>query len=528
MKLAVGENASFDERGEFMAAVRLEYLQDESGVYGVSIPYLPYEGKVSALTYILCPDRLAKASQGVTNQVGCTGKPALQMLPRHMFGTSRYIEHQLVVALAEAIHARGGFVGNSRRSGYEWWANNKEDQLKNRQRYHGQNAMANRIANHMIQTVLETADQSAMKTARRFSFQYRYDIYRAAAASRRAHQLIEAFPYLGVLIYCGNRDGVNQSRLARLVEIGTPIKHIATEFNHPVMALRKVKPGAIRRASSCREVFTEQPDLIYAYLPERLPAQRRWLAAVGYAKQFGPPFVEWVARNVNDMPSRTMLEIVSQVENVSDWVGASYKVSVQEALATIPQYMIDACEHLPGLRLASREAAPNYVTRRFSSDMSLRTVFRLSDEWHEAVANHQSVDPTPFPKPWTGPTDVDGYQIVPITNSAELYREGKRMRHCVGTYGGEAMSGECYFYHVEKEDKPIATVELLREGNKPKVGHVRGPCNAIVDKKVMQILRKWARQVKELPALEGVRQMETTGPRLVQNVCDHELDDIPF
>ena len=101
--------------------------------------------------------------------------------------------------------------------------------------------MADRIANHMIRTVLEVADQDALKTARRFPFQYRSGIYRAAATSKRAHQLIEAFPYLGVLVYCGNRDGVNLSRLARLVEIGTPINHIATEFDSPIMALSKVK-----------------------------------------------------------------------------------------------------------------------------------------------------------------------------------------------------------------------------------------------------------------------------------------------
>ena len=49
MNLAVGENASFDERGEFMAVARLEYLQDENGVYGVSIPRLTYNGTSSCV-----------------------------------------------------------------------------------------------------------------------------------------------------------------------------------------------------------------------------------------------------------------------------------------------------------------------------------------------------------------------------------------------------------------------------------------------------------------------------------------------
>ena len=526
MSLTVGENISFEERrGEFMAAARLDYLQDESGVYGISIPTLHYDGP-RVLTYTLRPDRLDWKPRD-TKSAGWCGA-ALQLLPRHVFGTARYIEHGLVVALAEAIHARSGFFRDSHRGGEEWWADNKEDQHNNRQRYHGQNSMADRIAGHMIRKVLGTADQEALKTARRFPFQYRYGIYRAAATSKRAHQLIETFPYLGVLIYCGNRDKVNLSRLARLVEIGTPIKHIATEFDSPIGALRKVKPGSVGSAAACREVFAEHPNLIHAYLPETLPAQRRWLKAIRCAMQFGPPFVEWVARNVNEMPGRTILEIESQVENVSDWVKASYRVSVDEALAAIPQYMIDACElDFLGRPRAAQNTTPNYITRRFSSDMSLRTVFELSDEWHEAIANHQSEHTTPFPEPWTGPADVDGYQIVPITNSADLYREGKRMRHCVGTYGNEVTWNNCYFYHVEKGGQPVATVQLLRDGTKPKVGHVRGPCNAIVDKKIMQILRKWVRQVKEVPALEEARPTNLSCIPRAQNVGDLD-DEIPF
>ncbi len=236
-----------------------------------------------------------------------------------------------------------------------------------------------------------------------------------------------------------------------------------------------------------------------------------------------------MARNVNEMPGRTILEIESQVENVSDWVRASYQVSVDEALAAIPQYMIDACGlDFLGTRRQEEKATENYVTRRFSSDMSLRTVFGLSDEWHEAVANHQSDHSTPFPEPWAGPAEVDGYQITPITNTAELYREGKRMRHCVGSYANETIWGDWYFYHVEKEGQSIATAQLLRKGTKPKLGQVRGPCNSIVDKKIMQILRKWVRQIKEVPALERPGLTEVGDPRVAQNAADQWLDDIPF
>ncbi len=97
------------------------------------------------------------------------------------------------------------------------------------------------------------------------------------------------------------------------------------------------------------------------------------------------------------------------------------------------------------------------------------------------------------------------------------------MRHCVGSYANETIWGEWYFYHVEKEGQSIATAQLLRKGTKPKLGQVRGPCNSIVDNKIMQILRKWVRQIKEVPALERPGLTEVGDPRVAQ--LD---DDIPF
>ena len=102
------------------------------------------------------------------------------------------------------------------------------------------------------------------------------------------------------------------------------------------------------------------------------------------------------------------------------------------------------------------------------------------------------------------------------------------MRHCVGNYANETIWGEWYFYHVEKGGQPVATVQLLREGTKPKLGQVRGPCNAIVDKKIMQILRKWVRQIKEVPALERECQTGIDGPHLVLNEDGQLTDDLPF
>ena len=155
--------------------------------------------------------------------------------------------------------------------------------------------------------------------------------------------------------------------------------------------------------------------------------------------------------------------------------------------------------------------------------MSLRTVFDLSDEWHQTMINHQGFGGPGFPEPWTGRAEIEGYEITPIEQRADLYREGKRMRNCVGSAADEVASGQRYFYHIEKGCTPIATLELLRNGTKAKLGQVRGPCNAIVDKKVMQVFRKWVRCIKEIPAFERPRLKEIGGLDVTQ--FD---DDIPF
>ena len=94
--------------------------------------------------------------------------------------------------------------------------------------------------------------------------------------------------------------------------------------------------------------------------------------------------------------------------------------------------------------------------------MSLRTVMKLSADWHEAVANNLDGPQYSFPKPWLPATRLNGYEIVPIANGADLYREGAAMRHCVGSYGSLVTRGDCYIYSVREDGKRVATAEIIR------------------------------------------------------------------
>jgi hypothetical protein len=50
--------------------------------------------------------------------------------------------------------------------------------------------------------------------------------------------------------------------------------------------------------------------------------------------------------------------------------------------------------------------------------MSLRTVTKLSAEWHEAVASNLTGPQHAFPKPCFPAARVNGLEIIPIDNSA--------------------------------------------------------------------------------------------------------------
>jgi hypothetical protein len=113
-----------------------------------------------------------------------------------------------------------------------------------------------------------------------------------------------------------------------------------------------------------------------------------------------------------------------------------------------------------------------FIVRPFKPTMSLRTVTKLSAEWHEAVASNLSGPQHIFPAPWLPPATVNGLDIIPIDNSASLYREGASMHHCVGTYAEEVRAGR--YQHA---DHPQAQLVLcsrrLRVFQHARVGNAK-------------------------------------------------------
>ena len=137
--------------------------------------------------------------------------------------------------------------------------------------------------------------------------------------------------------------------------------------------------------------------------------------------------------------------------------------------------------------------------------MALRTAIRASHEWHEAVASHMDdAGDLALPPPWYPPATQGGFDIVPLTTSADLYREGHAMHHCVATYVDQVRQGTSYVFSVRSDGKRIATISLICDGETVSIQQLRGPCNTAPPKAVAAAVRQWLRAQRTTAA--AIRQ----------------------
>jgi hypothetical protein len=356
-----------------------------------------------------------------------------------------------------------------------WWATDKKQQARNRGIYNGLRRLSLHVIKHLIGKALhEAADADAVKTARRFTLAHRERIYRAAALSRRALQLTETFPVLAMAVYSHHwrlsprltepnwfdkvdlqgADLANRKSAAvHLVDCGARLRDVAAVMNIP-MALRHIKPGVAHLATN---VFCQHPEFL-SFLPATTPKQRIWLLVVNWAfNKVSEDFGAWAARDIPKIPGRRDQEVGSFISDLADWV----------------------CTEGPSRK---------FVIRPFQSSMSLKTVTTLSAEWHEVVAAAMGGPAATFPLPWYAAAKIGNYDIVPIDNSAALYREGAAMHHCVGTYADAVQSGSLHVYSVRRNGQRVATLAIERDPTSTKAQLVQlgGPCNAQPPKAVTQ------------------------------------------
>ena len=468
-------------------AMPVELLRDQRGVYGIGVAQ--GGGIVEALAgacgaehaeatrvpqpLILRPDRLehlprrrsGAALQKITQQHAVFQHTTEEVL-------RQIIHHE---AVERALPPKGGPDDKARKAEYQ-------------RKYHGLRLLSVSLVNRLIgQLIQEAADRDAIRAARRFTLCCRENIYGAAAQDRRILQLTETFP-LAALATCTdwmlsdvlaplwNRTEVSLVDLretaataAQLVKRGARLRDVAATLGIP-MALRRVKPGVAHLVSA---FLIENPDTL-RWMPNETPAARIWLELVAYASRHDADFARWVARHVSEIPGR-LPQVSNTIRDLLDWVHANAEGGGQQ-----------------------------FVTRCFNPSMALRTAIRASHHWHEAVASHMDAGDLALPPPWYPPATLGGFDIVPLTTSADLYREGHAMHHCVATYVEQVRQGTSYIFSVRRDGKRIATISLSCHNETILIQQLRGPCNTAPPKAVSAAVRKWLRAQR--PTAAAIRQ----------------------
>jgi PcfJ-like protein len=428
-------------------------LCDQRGVYGIvcDSEALAANGSQKEVALLLRPDRIETDPRRAALQMISGG------LRRGPFRNT--LEDHFRQAVHHAMLCRAGLSWPPQAQ-LAWWSNDPAQQKRNRQKYHGLRLASLAVVNRLIAEALTVGDPDALKQARRFRIGSRNGVYQYAAKSRRALQLVEAFPTLALAI-CESWHARRET-IKELVEHGVSLRQIA-EIRGIPWAFKKVKPAAAQFALQCSEL---DQSLVHTYLPDSLAHQKVWLQSVAYASRVSRGYAEWVARHTIEIG--TWEQIVYLVMDIADWVRASM-------------------------------AADAFVTRHFDPSMSLQTVRNLSREWHEAVANDQDWAGAPCPPPWYPASKIYDVEIAPIESRAELYREGHAMHHCVGSYADRVYTGELYIFGIRRGRERLATIALNRTLEGPGVLQVRGPCNTAVSQRIMQAIRKWLRSLPSPP-----------------------------
>lgn len=93
-----------------------------------------------------------------------------------------------------------------------------------------------------------------------------------------------------------------------------------------------------------------------------------------------------------------------------------------------------------------------------------------------------------FPEPPLPGTDT----LVPIRDSAVLYKEGKSMQHCVFSYMDAIRSGRSYIYQMLAPAR--ATLEIVPSGRRWVLRQLRGVRNADPGPEAFHVARSWLEQ----------------------------------
>jgi hypothetical protein len=460
--------------GEIQTELEFQLLTDADGIYGVGFrPSQHTEGFQSpAPDVILRSDQITPAPPGLGPVLTFNPVEDIDLLePSECSGLleSTYVDIQ-----ATLIARRKGISS----------------------------AQCQREAFEEVGAVMRTAYASCVSPSllpllRQIPINKRYQAYTHIAGSPRFAQLFAVFPVLGIKMMCSSGSaGLPEETIARakaMVEEGCKLKKIA-DVMKVAYAMRKI---AIEDADSAIPIMGELCDHnshLRDYWDRNSENIEEWFWAILLADiSGGSEYAAWIAGNYHELSADCKAE--QGRRNIGDWVRAGI-----EGTGIYP------------------------VARPFVRTMSVRTVKRLSDEWHqntEQIYNavlginlptswregpeaeeyetekeytesiRKKIAAKILPKPWIGDAEINGISIKAAINELELIEASLYLKNCGGSYSNQIRDGECCIYLAWWEGKLLAMVEVRKSVRGHEVSQCAGYLNQSPSTQTLDAVKEW-------------------------------------
>lgn len=127
---------------------------------------------------------------------------------------------------------------------------------------------------------------------------------------------------------------------------------------------------------------------------------------------------------------------------------------------------------------------------------TLGSVTALSNQWHRLQQKARCGGNFDWPGmdvpnwKYTIKKTKERFEIVQLTTSGALYREGRRMKHCVYSYAGRCVNGRTAIFSLREfpADNPLVTIEVTDN----QVYQMRGVMNGSPSRQYRSIIERWA------------------------------------
>ncbi len=155
-------------------------------------------------------------------------------------------------------------------------------------------------------------------------------------------------------------------------------------------------------------------------------------------------------------------------------------------------------------------------------------LMRQQQQWHEEVIARNTMHQE-F-KQWESLVpefECHKYTVVPLTDSVQLFEEGKLMHHCVGAYGDGCAEGQSRIFSIRLKGIRAVTLELVLDAQRNSwcVAQVRAHCNGAGPKAVKKVAEEVRKQYQAAWVRAGRQHAQPTVVAPVETKAEHKAEN---